>query len=32
MVYKCFDKKSQESGVNNEIKQNIQVDDELHEQ
>ena len=30
MVYKCFDKKSQENGVNNEIKQNIQLADEHH--
>ena len=30
MVYKFFDKKSQESGANNEIKQNIQLGDELH--
>ena len=30
MVYKFFDKKSLGSGVNNEIKQNIQLADELH--
>ena len=30
MVYKFFDKKSEGSGVNNEIKQNIQLSDELH--
>ena len=30
MVYKFFDKKSQGSGVNNEIKQNIQLSNELH--
>ena len=36
MVCKCFDKKSQGSGcplssaINNEIKQNIQLADELH--
>ena len=30
MVYKFFDKKSQGSDVNNEIKQNIQLADELH--
>ena len=30
MVYKCFDKKSQESGIINEIKQNIKLADELH--
>ena len=30
MVYKFFDKKSEGSGVNNEIKQNIQLSNELH--
>ena len=30
MVYKFFDKKSSGSGANNEIKQNIQLADELH--
>ena len=32
MVYKCFNKKSQESGVadSNVIKQNVQLADELH--
>ena len=31
MVYKCFDKKSKGSGVaNNEIKQNLQLAEELH--
>ena len=30
MVYKFFDKKSQGSGVNNEIKENIQLAKELH--
>ena len=30
MVYKFFDKKSEGSGVNNEIKQNIQIAEELH--
>ena len=30
MVYKLFDKKSQGSGVNNDIKQNIQLANELH--
>ena len=30
MAYKFFDKKSQGSGINNEIKQNIQLADELH--
>ena len=30
MVYKVFDKKSSGSGVNNKIKQNIQLADELH--
>ena len=30
MVYKCFDKKSKDSGVaNNEIKQNLQLAEEL---
>ena len=31
MVYKFFDKKSSGSGANNEIKQNMQLADELHE-
>ena len=30
MVYKFFDKKSPDSGVNNEIKQNEQLAEELH--
>ena len=30
MVYKLFDKKTQGSGVSNEIKQNEQLDDDLH--
>ena len=30
MVYKFFDKKSSGSGANNDIKQNIQLADELH--
>ena len=30
MVYKFFDKKSQGSGVNNEIKENMQLSNELH--
>ena len=33
MVYKCFDKKSKGSGTaNNEIKQNLQLAEELHSQ
>ena len=30
MVYKFFDKKSSDGGVNNEAKQNIQLSNELH--
>ena len=30
MVYNFFDKKSQGSGINNQIKQNMQLADELH--
>ena len=30
MVYKCFDKKSASSGVNNEIEQNQQLAKESH--
>ena len=30
MVYKYFDKKSKGSGINNEIKQNKQLAEELH--
>ena len=30
IVYKCFDKKTSGSGVNNEIKQNQQLSEELH--
>ena len=31
MVYKIFDKKSTGSGIKNEIKQNQQLSNELHE-
>ena len=30
MVYKFFDKKSKHNGVNNEIKENEQIAEELH--
>ena len=30
MIYKFFDKKTSASGVNNEIKQNQQLSEELH--
>ena len=30
MVYKVFDKKSKGSGVNDKIKQNLQLAEELH--
>ena len=30
MVYKCFDKKSKESGIKNKIKENQQSANELH--
>ena len=30
MIYKLFDKKTSASGVNNEIKQNQQLSEELH--
>ena len=30
MVYKCFDKKSKEAGIKNEVKENHQLANELH--